>query len=230
MQTKKKLLPRFWAINSNNVLIIDKPLVEHKCRVKKCPKTSRLAGPYCRKHGVKILNLRIMKSMYLESIGINGLGLYAYNSKKADRKSAVFKPNTLVRPKPKHGRLYMGDDFTPEELCNIWDKSPDINANAPYALRIGEENYVMDSCLNRGFSAYANDASQDTERINARFVRGGNLLITKEIYHGDEILVSYGPKYWLDGGKGGVSHNTYPLCVEGDASLGILPYTSTITK
>lgn len=190
--------------------------------------------------------------MFLEAIGINGLGLYAWDPSMKDHKQPIFRSNTEIKPDSDGYTLYDGEQLSSAELDNRYDfKGCDgeiFSATAPYGIeRSGRRKY--DAACKRGIGSFANTIRRGQKikrwiknrrsraliyRINAKLSDDLNIRTIRPLYHGDEILVKYSAEYWEgvelqcpDGEDLSPQHNTYPLKVAGDPQLRIPPYQAT---
>lgn len=208
---------------------------------KRCTRTTCMASPYCWQHARSNLKVRVMKSMFLDSIGINALGLYAWDPSKKDRKEPIYtkKSSSIsVTGKARSKPIYGGELITKEQLSERYD-SKTQSMTAPYGHKSRANGY-MDAACHRGIGAYANSLKPRSRRTfrwiegkrsttkkyaqNAKLLESLNIKATKNIYHGDEILISYGPEYWK--GEKDTEHRTYPLKVSGDKRLRIPNYVA----
>lgn len=216
---------------------------------RQCSRSTCISTPYCWQHTRSVLKLRVMKSMFLDAIGINALGLYAWDKTKSDRKEPVHSKNKVIKPDVKGETLYQGEVISKDEFDDRYDfvacGDQQYSPTGPYALHKSSGN-VRDAACVRGIGLYANALqgfqTRGDNRIrrfmtdrknqiyytrNAKLLKSGNLKATKHLYHGDEILIAYGPDFWkgvefdCDGVDISPRHVTYPLKVSGDRSLGI---------
>lgn len=214
-------------------------------RADQCTRHTCLSQPFCWQHLAIVCHLRIMKSKALASIGINALGLYAWDPKaekgivlrKAHGRRAATTIRTGLKESP-FNRLYVGEKVTAAELTRRYEyhtaAGQHVDSTAPYGLKMS--GHLYDAACVRGALAYANDANGIARfRNNCRISHSGNLVATRNVHHGEEILVNYGPQYWRgntyvpSGTKvrkpaGHVS--TAPVRVKGRSALGIPNYVS----
>lgn len=116
-----------------------------------------------------------------------GKGLFAWSKQGGD--TIVFKPNEVIAP-------YYGDEITRAELFERYGQD-----TGPYALE-GQAGLIVDAACRRGVGSLAN-GSRGSLRPNARFADsyagGAHRLVvraTKNIRHGQEIIIAYGAHYW----------------------------------
>lgn len=221
---------------------------------RQCSRGTCLYSPYCWQHSRFKLHLRIMTSLYLNEFGINALGLYAYDKKKADLVEPVFHRGDVLRAR-NTGRhvngLYGGQRLSQEELDERYDYEDEecdvqVDPTAPYANKV--ESGIYDAACQRGIASLCNSVRRERKfrkrmprrkgrevnyRNNARVNKDGNLIFLKDVDHGEEILINYGNAYWEgetfqcgDLEKSSGSHVTTGLKVSGDRSLGIPEYRS----
>ena len=64
----------------------------------------------------------------------------------------------------------------------------------------GQVTYVKDAACVRGIASFANDARSRKDFKNNIYLEDGDIVLrdNTRIYHGDELLVSYGDQYWKD--------------------------------
>lgn len=215
---------------------------------RQCSRSTCLHTPYCWQHTRSLLKLRVMRSMFLHAIGIDGLGLYAWDPGHSDRKTPVFRRGTMLENELEHN-YYSEDELSPEELNERYDYhdddcDTDVEPTAPYAI-IREDRTIYDAACQRGIIAYANSVRRGQKRIirqrrgrvtyyyanNMDLSEDGNVTFTKHIYHGDELLTDYGNVYWegteMDCNGQTVStssHTTTAMKVSGCTELNIPPY------
>lgn len=219
---------------------------------KRCTRNTCMATPYCWQHTRTNLHVRVLKSKFLESLGINGLGLYAWDKSKQDRKKPIFSNGDIIGPVDGDGTMYGGQHIGKRELDRRYDFEACgrkiTHTTAPYGLT-SSDGKTYDAACRRGIGAYANSVrgrqkvgkwidgkrSRSTFCSNNTKFEGLNLVVTKRIYHGDEIFVTYHSAYWrgLTFSCNGVRlptnhHITHPLKVSGEKSLHIGPYKSSL--
>lgn len=116
-----------------------------------------------------------------------GKGLFAWS--RLGGNTIVFAPNEIITP-------YDGDMITQADITERYGQD-----TGPYVLQ-GQGNLIIDGACQRGVGSFAN-GSRGQLRYNARFgnsILGGvpRMVIraTKNIRHGQEIIVSYRAHYW----------------------------------
>ena len=140
-----------------------------------------------------LLKIRVGKSCYVQ-----GGGLFAWNPR--EKKKPLFKPNDMIAP-------YIGERVTMQEL----DRRYGEDGLAPYALA-DSVLPTQDAACKRGIGAWANAPEglrvREKQRQKGRQNAALNaydgkyyLFATRNIRHGEEILVNYGNTYFKDGGK-----------------------------
>jgi hypothetical protein len=182
---------RFWVKDKETGANFTCKLRSLKC----CGKSAK--GTPCRRNVAKGLFLCYQHTRSL-------LGLRVDQSKLNPRMQGLFVCSN------NHGAddivFRRGDEICPYfgEIINkktLSERYPG-DTTAPYALQISANKFIDSACL-QSIGAKANTASSGF-RNNARFSSHHNLpyariVATGNIRNGDEILVSYGPKYRLDG-------------------------------
>lgn len=157
-------------------------------------KTSAI--PYCWQHMRTNLCLNIKES----NIPKSGKGLFAYCPFLRDKGVPVFKKYDMICD-------YIGEPISSEELEKRYRYSvgkKQYDPTGPYVLEDCETGWIYDGALLRGAGAIANDARGSGKRPNASLVSSDikkgdkfpGLMATRNIYHDEEILVSYGREYW----------------------------------
>ncbi len=145
-----------------------------------CKKKSCFALPYCQRHLASEVHVAIKPSTIKEA----GLGLFALKN---------FARNERILE-------YIGLKWTQNQLFAIYgDTKFDF---APYAIKLGDNGYFVDAACMRSAASMANDARYP-HKINAQLLASLDeqhiwLVPQKPIQAGEEIFVSYGPKYWAD--------------------------------
>jgi len=233
-----------------------------------CSRSTCLHTPYCWQHTRSILRLRVMKSKYLQSLRINSLGLYAWDSSLSNQRTAVFEKGFILRPQgDTYGRgLYGGEELSQDELDELYDYydedcEVEVEPTAPYGQNfwINDNHEIYDAACVRGVISYANsimgkmgkngfiskkkkhyrprrkgEKRRHIYKFNAELLADGNIRFIRKVYHGQEILVSYGPDYFegnmFDCNGNEVSagyHSSHPQKTAGDPSLRISKYKSS---
>lgn len=182
-------------------------------------KTCKLSN-FCLLHLKSIMNLEIKESEALNSIGISGVGLYAYGGRNYNeaKEGPVFHEG---RP---HIAYYGGQMLTNQQLSDRYDyysadanrnQPPNIEPTAPYGGAIeSDDQHKMDAACRRKAAVYANaphhiphreaNAVLEFSQYNSRLV----LHEGDEIKHGQEILVLYDDEYWTGQGEEFLTYNT----------------------
>ncbi len=137
------------------------------------------------------MNLRVKKS----NIPNGGLGLYA-DKPGAKEGEIVFRPKEKICD-------YTGKIVSKEQLDRKY--GPGDETVAPYALALGNGDYVDPYKSNHGVGRYANSYHKTRFYQNAKFKTyprrnkgvGKAVIKAKDpIRQGDEIFVKYGRGYW----------------------------------
>ena len=205
-----------------------------------CTRSSCLYTPYCWQHLMIVCHLKVARSQALDAGGFSGLGLYAWWPKAP--RGIVFGPRRSGRrgrrrraPRPAYTHSiesYLpGQPLYGGELVGLRGFAERYN----YGTVLPTPPYgygVYDAACVRGVGAYANDARRIVGKINnARFTSRQRFTPMRNIRHGTEILVSYGPGYWATKTyrRGGVrvpsaSENTADVRVGRNRTLGTRAY------
>lgn len=151
-----------------------------------CCRTATNIAPYCWRHALKLAKIKVRDS----TIPGAGKGLFAQSTWR----SPAHGPRTLVFKKKDVIAEYLGEVIDEAELGRRYGTE-----RAPYTIWVCDGTYV-DAARLRSYAAMANDA-RGHGRCNARFTHGSatrppEIRATRDIYNGDEILVSYGDAYW----------------------------------
>ena len=155
-----------------------------KSNAQRCKNHTVIGQTYCHAHRKKMLHLQIKKS----TIPGAGQGLFA----AGDEGKIIFKTGDRIC-------MYNGQLLNDLELLRRYREE-----TAPYAIELhkkdGEVQYE-DAATRRGIGSLANH-SRNKSKINARLSISRNnraqLIATKNIRSGAEILVDYGPDYGFD--------------------------------
>lgn len=162
----------------------------------RCRRRISLSYPFCWQHTKSHQKLAIQVSKALQLAGVKGQkGLYAHNPDIGD--APVFRRGqNIVRY---HGEVMHDDDL---EKRYQYEGSPHGVVMSPYAMELDDE-WSVDAALLRGVAAYANSPVGTGLKPNARLEVDESkwpptawLVARKHIYHGDEILTSYGRNYF----------------------------------
>lgn len=161
---------------------------------RQCARTVCIGLPLCWQH---LLSCRgYGRGLKIKDSPIAGKGLFAWS--KIGGNDVVFKGGDTIM-------VYEGERLTRAQLDQRYGKD-DL---APYAVGLNRED--IDAACRRGAGSIANGAFTK-QGANAKFdsrmeggVRVVRLRATKNIKHGQEVLVLYGDKYW-DGPNG--THST----------------------
>lgn len=154
-----------------------------RCRRRVC-----IGLPLCWMHLASNLHLKIKPS----TIDPSMKGLFAWYPQDPRKVLFAKKPPPGARKKP--GRpphkivKYLGEVVTDAQLRQRYG-----TATAPYAATLAK-NVKVDAACVRGAGSLAN-GSKNGRANNAKF-SGNNIVARKNIKHGDEIIVAYGPGYW----------------------------------
>ena len=161
-----------------------------RCRLTSC----KILG-FCYLHLRQIHHLNVSESKHLPGES----GLFAWNPKN-DAKTPIWKKGKIIIS-------YDGEKLTSLDIDERYDyhdeKGQLVQPTAPYALEVrnrrGAGNFVIDAACKRGAAGLANAVKgrEKGARKNAKLNESGNLVATRSIFHGDEILTSYGAPYWV---------------------------------
>jgi hypothetical protein len=167
----------------------------HTCKLTACRDTH-----YCTRHLKVRYNVVVAKSRIPNA----GFGLFAststYPRGRTSRK-LIFLSGTDILPY--EGRLVdkrwvdQVYDYNRKNAAGVVEK---VSVTAPYAMARDSDGKIIDAACSRGAAGYANDSYLHPERNNAEFTPKGYVRATKDIYEGDEILVTYGEEYWHSDG------------------------------
>ena len=189
---------------------------------RQCSRSTCIHTPYCWQHTRSLLNLRVMKSGYLRALSFDGLGLYAWDPKKADQKRSVFRTGYVLKPQTEiNGKnLYQGERLTKNQVDDRYDYHDEecdhyVEPTAPYVEHFGNERHYYDAACRRGIASFANSVRrgrnhkkrrprrQNEQRSQIRYYKNnalitidGNIQFIRPVYHGEEILIDYGRDYW----------------------------------
>jgi len=191
----------------------------HRCEARsestgtRCKNRVCIGLPYCWLHTRKILKLDVRETNEKNI----GKGVFAYDPIAKKEHRPVFRKNDIIVG---YGPTEI---LTKRQLGKRYDYA-DYKPTAPYALdfydRFEEDEMdepVMDSACVRGVASLINDAKgRKGKHNNVTFAGVPGELITniealEPIWHGRELLLSYGPAYWqayLKGCDGGQCLNT----------------------
>jgi len=144
-----------------------------------CKNHTVIGQIYCHTHRRTLLHLQIKKSTIAEA----GKGLFAVG------KGIVFRPGDRIC-------MYNGELINAKELIRRYHDN-----TAPYAIELhkkdGKQLYE-DGAVERGLGSLANH-SRNRNIVNARLsisrTNRAQLIATKNIRSGSEILVNYGSDY-----------------------------------
>ena len=162
-----------------------------------CGRSVCIGFPLCHSHLTTVCHVKIAVSEALRKRGITGKGLYAWDKNapivfRKDSKILPYNPSDMITWQQNDAR-YPGDLTAP-----YGSTRHDLDLAVP-AL-----NRVWDAACDRIATSLVNDPRGTGKRANAKFVdptAGGPsyLRASRNIRHGQEILVSYGPNYWERG-------------------------------
>lgn len=172
--------------------------------VRRCRLSSCYEENYCWIHLKKVRKVRIAPSRIVVRGQSIGLGLFALTQHplprplltrlRARRGTREEKEKYLVfRNRQVIGR-YSGEHLSKAELDAKYDMGG-TEYTAPYALTLSDGS-VLDSLCKRNYVAYANDARGSRFTNNAEVLPNLDLVATRSIWQGEEILWDYGREYW----------------------------------
>lgn len=155
-----------------------------------CRRLSSRCVPYCTSCLKLDAKCELKRTMLTDDRGrrFDFMGLFAFHPKN----DLVFKKGQTVLP-------YLGELKTTEDM--LWSRYG--NYIAPYGF--GSEQYQLytDSALLRGAGANINTGNR-LEDNNLTFVDSkplAEIVATRDIYNGEELLLDYGPHYTLNDGN-----------------------------
>jgi hypothetical protein len=158
------------------------------CHVKYCNRRVGLVWGLCRFHLRKLFHMDVRKSVHLSSLGLQGMGLYAYCPSAA---GAVFKEGY---PLPFHYGPMITDSYI-DNLC-LTEHSAARFSTFPYVFDVGSG---LDATAIRTPIAWMNDARPSAiPNVEMFAVKGSRVqsIVTRNIYHGNEMLTDYGNSYF----------------------------------
>lgn len=166
---------------------------------KQCRRQTCYTLPWCWQHLKKHAKLKIGRTRLVDPVTNQRFtfrGLFACDPRAGD--TPVFRRGDLITP-------YIGEQITEAQADAMYGD----NANVPYGMDTEDtsgNDVVIDAGSMRGVGAFANDKHKATCvpgsrcSVNAKLWSSvGNypdIHALKNIYDGDEILVSYGRAYW----------------------------------
>lgn len=172
--------------------------------VRRCRLSSCYEENYCWIHLKKVRKVRIAPSRITIRGQSIGLGLFALTRHslpvalltrlRANRGTREEKEKYLIFRRWQVIGRYTGEHLTKTELDAKYDVE-DVEYTAPYALTLADGS-VLDSLCKRNYVAYANDARGSRFTNNATVRRNLDLVATRNIWQGEEILWDYGDDYW----------------------------------
>ncbi len=181
-------MPKYFHFHSDNI-DWDEQIQSKQCEAikpsgERCKKHCVIGSDFCYIHTKNKLKLQIKKS----SISQAGLGLFAFGPAN----KIIFKNNQRIC-------LYNGEFIDEAELLERY-----ADDTAPYGVRLHNENgqpRYEDAAIERGIGSLANH-SKNKSKINARLSinkqNRAQLIATKDIKGGKEILIDYGNEYKFD--------------------------------
>ena len=176
-----------------------------------CRRHSVIGTPYCRQHLKSQMHLEIKES----TLPGAGIGLFAYKPENAGI-APVFAPNPTAEQRNQYGTLtrvckFDGDYITKAELDRRYG-----DYTAPYAFQPSENSPVIDPAGHRSIGSLINHRPNRPRvgipantKWTVNFRKNPidvNIDATRPIMHGEEIFLSYGPKYRLN--EEGVDYET----------------------
>ena len=113
----------------------------------------------------------------------SGLGLFAFDKIKDKNHEPVFKKGETIL-------AYEGQEISIDQLRARYRQY-----TGPYVLKKNRNTFI-DPAGDRSLASLINQGRSTGEhKNNARFTQSLKIQATRPIYHGDEILVSYGNQY-----------------------------------
>jgi hypothetical protein len=150
----------------------------HRCR-RRCT----IGFEFCPTHLESQMQLKVKDS----SIENAGKGLFAHNSRK-DENETIFRKGDKITS-------YNGEFIDKEILLERYDVH-----TAPYGIQYSQDEYI-DSALLRGVGSLINHAPVKDTNVRFSVDRRNheiNLVATRHVKNGDELLVNYGRDYHFD--------------------------------
>jgi hypothetical protein len=188
----------FHFLNEDKNTQFDAPLNSQQCihiiprTGQQCKRRVVIGSPCCFQHCDDKYNLQIKNS----TIPNAGVGIFAFNKNKQQQRKPVFKEDTMIVP-------YHGELINKRQLNQRYG-----NKTAPYAVQLSK--YYEDGAIQRGIGSLANTKNKTHNNAILTYretkPRTAQLKATKNIYHGQEILVDYGDEYRLN--ERGAKHST----------------------
>ncbi len=146
-----------------------------------CRRKTVIGTPYCRTHCKTFKHVEVKTSLIPNA----GLGLFAFDKEKDRNDEPVFRKGETVLS-------YDGQEISIDQLRARYQEY-----TGPYVLKKNRNTYI-DPAGDRSLASLANQGRSTGEhRNNARFTQSLKIQATRPIYHGDEILVSYGNQYQM---------------------------------
>jgi hypothetical protein len=153
----------------------------HNKNGQRCKRKCTIGFELCSTHLESEMNLKVKDS------NIAGKGLFAFNRKENENEILIHKGDKITS--------YNGEFIDRDVLLQRYDVH-----TAPYGIQYDRDTYI-DSALLRGIGSLINHTQM--KNTNVRFSvdrrnRAINLVATRNIRNGDELLVNYGPQYEFD--------------------------------
>ncbi len=147
----------------------------------RCKRKTVIGTPYCRSHCKTYKHVEVKNSLIPNA----GLGLFAYDKTKERNNQPVFKKGDIILH-------YDGQEISRNQLIARYKEY-----TAPYALKKNNNTFI-DPAGDRSLASLINKGqSKGNHKNNAQFAQSLNVVAIRPIYHGDEILVSYGNRYQM---------------------------------
>lgn len=177
-------MPQYFKFYVNNEFQFRLELETRRCEGHnkdghQCRRNTVIGTPYCFTHIKSKLHLQIKQS----NIPNAGKGLFAY--RKDNINQPVFKKGDILAH-------YDGEEITRNQLIERYG-----NHTAPYAVKKNNNLYI-DAAGKRGVASIANTSRNTNLKPNVELTAKLNLKAKKNIYSGDEILISYDKGYKLN--------------------------------
>ena len=214
------IAPRVCGLNC----IVINAVTGHKCRRPTCQDYR-----YCTRHLASIKHLLIAKSKRLHDLGVDGLGLYAYNPKFGRAHSyakgiPIMDPTHIVFKTGDVLGEYGGEILTKAEFDSRYDDR-DNDETATYA-ESGYKGFLVDGLGATSAISYSNESldigklmrhSRDQNDFVQRYDTAAEydhrtnvmtrqrkgmieMVATRSIAHCEEILWNYTSSYWASEG------------------------------
>lgn len=185
-------------------------------QTRRCQRKSCRDYRFCSQHLRTIKKLVIAPSRHLIKNGLQGLGLYAVANTRpyqTDENGTIIRDNEIIFRTNEVIDEYCGELLTQQELDDRYDEAG-VDGLGSYTLELGTRKsnswkrrhprrFVDAQCAGTA-AVYANDyrnlelsaSSRSNARLEDDTTTHGRLVASRNIHHGEEILVNYGKEYF----------------------------------